>query len=175
VYFDPHLNIEIIGVPLERIKKHYKPEERVIEILEMPRDSFEVMVAEMIQEISSTSRISTNHFGVTGSILVKIHNPSFSDIDLTVYGYENALKAKHALIELLKSSKNFRRLNKDEIEKYAKEISRIHALNFTEASMLFKERWYAGILKTSSSHFIQLKLKAKYMKNTNQESTSLRG
>jgi len=147
VYYDPYLNIEIIGVPLDKIKKHYKPEERAEEIIKNPQDSLEQIAAEIIREISSKSKIPISYLGITGSILVKIHNPLFSDIDLIIYGRSNSIKVKQALAELLESNVNFRRLNSHEIKKFASEISRIHALTFKEATILLRERWYAGIYK----------------------------
>jgi len=163
VYFDPYLNIEIIGIPHEDIKEHYKPEERIKEILKKPKDPLEEKVKEMITTISKESNTSTNFFGITGSILIKIHSPNFSDIDITIYGLQNSLRVKEALKKLLTEHREFRRLNKEEIEKHAKNISRIHDLSFKETLKLINERWNIGKFKETffSIHPVKLEEEVK--------------
>lgn len=163
VYLDPYLNIEITEIPHEDIKEHHKPEERVKEIIKKPKDSLEEKVKEMISIISRESNTPTKFFGVTGSILAKIHNPKISDIDITVYGLQSALKVREAINMLLTEKGEFRKLNKKEMEKHARNISIIHDLSFEEALKLLNERWNTGKFKEKffSIHPVKLEEEVK--------------
>jgi Uncharacterized protein conserved in archaea len=81
VVLDKYRNIELIEVPKNRVRIHYKPEERLQEVFKRPRDSLESLVLEMVEKLALTSEVSVSNFGVTGSILLGIHNPQYSDID----------------------------------------------------------------------------------------------
>ncbi|MEM2606995.1 MAG: hypothetical protein QW101_08105, partial [Ignisphaera sp.] len=85
VVYDEYRNIELIEVEKRWIKKHYRPEERLNEILNEPKDSLEQMAKELVTKLSEESGVSLKYFGITGSILLNIHNPSISDIDIVVY------------------------------------------------------------------------------------------
>lgn len=163
VYFDPYLNIEIIGIPHEDIKEHYKPEYRLKEIIREPKDPLEEKVKEMISIISRKTQTPIKFFGVTGSILIKIHNPKFSDIDITVYGLQNSLKVKEIMKTILIEEKDFRKLNQKELEKHAKNITKIHELSFQEAIKLLSERWNIGKYKETffSIHPVKLEEEVK--------------
>ncbi len=147
VYFDKYLNIEIIGIPVNEIKTHYRPEVRMQEILKKSSDELEADVAFLARELASAGNISKAYLGVTGSILIKIHNPKFSDIDLIVYGRENALRIKNSISNLINQNKSFRRLDEITKKRLAKEISQIHPLTLHEAYKLISERWYNGFFR----------------------------
>ncbi|NPB00359.1 MAG: hypothetical protein GXO10_03195 [Crenarchaeota archaeon] len=102
VTYDKYLNIELIQVPIEDIRIHYRPEERVQEILKEPRDRLEEVTKELVEKLVDSSGISTHYIGVTGSLLAKIHNVDMSDIDVLVYSKKNTLKMIDALHDLLR-------------------------------------------------------------------------
>ncbi len=79
-------------VPMDRISKIYRPEERLREIIECPKDKIE----EKISTLVNTLPVPARKIGITGSILVGLHNEN-SDIDLVVYGIKNHEKARMAL------------------------------------------------------------------------------
>ncbi len=149
VRFDEYFNTELILVPKQKIKVHFKPEDRLREILSNPRDELESLAAELIDIISTESGVETRFLGISGSILLKMHDVRFSDIDLVVYGRANALKIKHALIELLDGElKGFSRPKGRILELWAKDIVRIHPLSLTEAIRHYgKERWSRALFK----------------------------
>lgn len=96
------LGMEMSAVPRRLVKRHYRPEERLRE-LHTPMvdlDPLEAKVVELTSLLAKTGGLDVGCLGVTGSVLTRIHNPSFSDIDLTVYGRENALRLKAALEQL---------------------------------------------------------------------------
>ncbi len=100
VTYDKYLNIELVQVPIEDIKIHYKPEERIREILKEPRDILEETAKELVENLIDSSGISVDYIGVTGSLLAKIHNVEKSDIDVLVYSKKNTLRMIDALRSL---------------------------------------------------------------------------
>ncbi|MBU7015440.1 MAG: hypothetical protein HXS52_09420 [Theionarchaea archaeon] len=100
VYYCPVRNIEMSMVPKDRIGQYYAPEERISQLLDFPQDRLEEKVAAFVAEIMSETSIPLNYLGITGSILIGLHSPVFSDIDLIVYGRRNALLVKEVLPRL---------------------------------------------------------------------------
>lgn len=143
IYFDKYLNIEYSSVPIKMIKKHFKPEERLKELLiEKSKDKLEEIAIELVKMIANESNVSFDYFGISGSILLKIHNIEFSDIDLIVYGYENSIKVKEAIKKILLEEKYGIHPPKGKIlESWANDIIKIHPLNFKEAYKLYSEKW----------------------------------
>ncbi len=70
-------------IKLQDIKEVYLCKEK---IKEDPKDELVKKAIELINFLSKEFEISINSFGITGSILLGIHNLAFSDIDIVVYG-----------------------------------------------------------------------------------------
>jgi predicted nucleotidyltransferase len=87
-------------VPLDRVAEYYVPEVRLAEIMAAPRDPLEEEAAALAAQLAQATGIPVTALGVTGSLLPGIHNPAFSDIDLTVYGSADAWRVCHFLREL---------------------------------------------------------------------------
>lgn len=104
VSYCPVRDMRFSMVPEAFIAEYCVPEVRLQEILAGPRDPLEEAVAGLAEEIAAGAGISLQALGVTGSILLGIHDPAFSDIDLTVYGLENALRVKAWLLEAAQRS-----------------------------------------------------------------------
>jgi len=100
VVYDEYFNIELIEVPRSEIIKHYKPEERAREILAHPEDLLERETKILLEDILSYTGLSLDNIGVTGSILLKIHNIEKSDIDLIFYGKETVKTVQEAIEKL---------------------------------------------------------------------------
>jgi predicted nucleotidyltransferase len=149
IVFDRYRSIELIEVPRDRIKIHYKPEERLRELVEEPKDGLEVLAKELVEKLSQESGVPLNYFGITGSILLKIHNPSISDIDIVVYGKDNAYRVRDTLIKLLDTEAlGFSRPKDDILESWAEGITRIHPLTLDEAKTLYgKYKWNRALYK----------------------------
>jgi len=147
--FDMYRSIELVEVPIERIYIHYLPEVRAKEILQNPADALEEHAKNLIEEISNASGVSVEAFGVTGSILLKIHNLQYSDVDLVVYGRQNALKVRETLKQLLDESKRgFSRPRGEELLKWASEIVRVHPLTVEEAVNYYSRvKWNRALFK----------------------------
>jgi len=89
-------------VPVDDVKEHYKPVERLQELRSSkdlePLEARALRFAELLKESAGTA---WNAIGISGSILVGLHTAN-SDIDPVVYGSENCWKAHSALKSTLK-------------------------------------------------------------------------
>ena len=77
-------------IPHERVALYYRPEARLAQVLERPGDSMEQELAALTESLLAATGIPLESLGITGSMLLGIHNPSFSDLDIIVYGVEAA-------------------------------------------------------------------------------------
>lgn len=142
VHYCPVRDIKFSMIPQEHVKNYYLPEQRLREILEIPRDLFDEEVCAFVSEIIACTGIEKKDFGVTGSILLGIHNPEFSDIDLLVYGLENALKVRAALKE--RRSPKIRPVTGETLEEWCTSIASHFPLSHEEARYLVGRRWNYG-------------------------------
>ena len=98
------LNLSFSAVPIERISKHYLPEEHLAKLRTLrDLDVLQQKAVDLATVISQESGVSVKYFGVTGSILVDLHNVKFSDIDLVVYGRSHIPQVKDALLRLYRN------------------------------------------------------------------------
>src|SRR3989337_617980 len=98
LFYSPFYNILMTAVPSEYVAKHYKPEEKLAQLMNAKRlDALQKKVVRFVSFLSEKSNVPTEFFGVTGSILLNIHRMDVSDIDLTVYGLKTSLAVKQVL------------------------------------------------------------------------------
>jgi len=90
VHYCPVRDMVFSMVPQERVQTYYCPEQRLAQLLVHPNDPLEEETASAVEAIRSATGIAPADLGITGSILLGTHDPSFSDIDLMVYGRDNA-------------------------------------------------------------------------------------
>ncbi|MFQ6135966.1 MAG: nucleotidyltransferase domain-containing protein [Candidatus Hydrothermarchaeales archaeon] len=116
-------------VPREKVSKVYHPDERLKEILYRAKDELEEKVKKLSEAFVE---VPTQKKGVTGSLLVDLHNPH-SDIDFVIYGTKNHERARNRLRELLREGAEFRPLNRGEwFAAYEKRFPRYKTLSFEE-------------------------------------------
>lgn len=141
-----HIGLEMITVPIDSIKEHFKPELRLKELYveSYDLDVLERKTVELVDLLSRASGIPVEYFGVTGSILLKIHNPSFSDIDLTVYGRSNAHKIKQTLTEL-RRDELVKWLDGREFNRWVYSKAKQYKLSFEDAWEICRRVWNRGI------------------------------
>lgn len=84
-------------VPHDSVKTYFHPERRLAQILTSPADSLEEETVKIVAQIRRLAGIPLNDLGITGSILLGIHNPEFSDIDLMVFGRQNVNRLRQIL------------------------------------------------------------------------------
>ncbi len=105
--FIPYYGGEIPVIPVSSVARIYNPLERIDEIITHPQDILEEKALDLIEDIMYSSRIHGG-IGLTGSILIGIHNPQISDIDLVVYGWRNSINVIEAVEEGATNLKPFR-------------------------------------------------------------------
>jgi predicted nucleotidyltransferase len=149
VFHSKVLGFKISAVPKRYIVRHYIPQKRLEEIVEKgPEDALEEKVLELVDLLSERAGVPKSFFGVTGSILLKIHNPSFSDIDLVVYGREQSLRVKAALLSLYEEgSSDLTRLQGAALEKWCLEKAEAYPVSTREAAAIYARRWNYALYK----------------------------
>jgi len=139
VHYCPVRNMLFSMVPKDRVRTYYCPEERLAQLLLAPADPLEAEVARLTEDIRNITGIPLASLGVTGSILLNIHDPSFSDIDLIIYGREHVERLKAALAE--NSIPGVTSLGETFMRGWRQRITEQHALNDQEARWLASRRW----------------------------------
>lgn len=100
--YDPFFDEKVCEVPVNAVKKHYKPAEKLGELRSSDSlDMLEILSLQLTRLLKETANIPWNTVGISGSILVGLHTPN-SDIDPIVYGSQNCRRVHSALKMLLK-------------------------------------------------------------------------
>lgn len=138
--------ISLPAVPKDRIASHLFPETRLLELQSAKsRDELESKATKLTQVLSKGAGVQIESLGLTGSILARIHNPRFSDIDLVVYGFANALRVKTFLHTPENSpSREIRKLTGTSREKWISERLRSTPLTRQDAVALLARKWNIG-------------------------------
>ena len=92
------------------------------------------------------SNVSEEKLGVTGSLLLDIHNPNFSDIDLTVYGLRNCWKLRDSIIETRDNSL-ITRLTGKNLKAWCINKAKFYPLSPIEAEKIYERKWNLGHYK----------------------------
>ncbi len=140
----PVRNITISWVPKSHVKQYYHPRERLWEIMSMgAKDLLEQKLLNLIVLLEKKTGIK-NSLGVTGSILTGTHNPSFSDIDLTVHGYDASRKLIEALRELKEEADLVKPVTPEEKERWVKNRAGRFSLSIEDLRNIAEKRWNYG-------------------------------
>jgi predicted nucleotidyltransferase len=135
--------ITLPAVPTDRIVEHLRPEERLLRLQSAQHcDELEEKALRLVGLISQNAGVPTEGLGVTGSLLARIHDPSFSDIDLVVYGFNNALRMRDFLSE---PSGAVGRLAGASLEKWITERVNSTPLTRQNAIDLLARKWNIGL------------------------------
>ncbi len=148
VYWCPVRNVTLIMVPKSFIRKYYEPEGRVNELLHSETlDSLEEKAAALIDTLSEHSGVRKRSFGLTGSLLLKIHDTKVSDIDLTVYGMMESLKVKETLLDLYKQGGEINRTPREKREEWLNKRRKIFPLPVKQLQRIAGKKWNYGVFK----------------------------
>ena len=144
LYDCPVRNIQLSAVPYTDIETYYHPTERLGSIMTNPRDPLEEKAAAVARLLGE--HVDPGCLGVTGSLLLGSHNPAFSDIDLTVYGRDNAELVREAVLEA-KRSGEFRFYTEDEALDWCSKRAQIFPLSVEELRRVLDRRWNFGYVQ----------------------------
>ena len=142
VSYCPVRDFRFSMVPRDHVARYYLPEARMVEILRSPQDPLEEEVRGLALRMAAGAAVDPAALGVTGSILIGLHNPEFSDIDLTVYGRDNARRLRNALHQ--SNVPSVRRLDDPFMAKWSKGIAERFPLTVEEARTFASRRWNYG-------------------------------
>jgi predicted nucleotidyltransferase len=142
VHYCPVRDIRFSMVPHRYVAHYYIPEERLQEILFDPQDGLEEEVRDLVGYLEEAAAIPGEVLGVTGSILTGFHNPSFSDIDLLIYGAANGFSLRRQIRE--GRLPLFRRPDRAQVEAWCDRVMERFHLSAGEAMALARRRWNYG-------------------------------
>ena len=116
--YDQVFNEHLCEVPVENVKHHYQPVDRLRELRHGDKlDKAESQALRFAEILVKTANVSWDKMGISGSILVRLHT-SASDIDPLVYGSKACYKVYSALRSLLDDDKSpVKRYNLKELKK----------------------------------------------------------
>jgi predicted nucleotidyltransferase len=144
---DEFLNISFSAIQKKMIKIHYMPEKK-LETLERcsKLDSLQRRTVDLARILSKESDVKLENFGISGSILIDLHQISFSDIDLVVYGKNYGWMVKEAFLRLIHANNSkIKPFPKNEVPTPSRE-KRLRLMNKTQLKLFYDRKWNRGII-----------------------------
>jgi len=159
LYYSPVMGIKMSAVPLSKVLLHFKPEERLSQLAQMEKlDDLQRKVVDLVNLISDESGVPVESFGVTGSVLLDIHQ-NFSDIDLTVYGAKASKSVKETLKQIYNDPDSpIRRFDEKRIREWCLNKARMYPLTYEEAAKIFEKKWNRGLFRGTAFSIHPVKL-----------------
>ncbi|TXT56702.1 MAG: hypothetical protein BAJATHORv1_20295 [Candidatus Thorarchaeota archaeon] len=141
-YDDTHFGTDILKFPVSKVVHYFKPEERLKQIInEGPNDELERIVSKLACSFHDILDIPFDQLGVTGSIAWNAHNPSFSDINMNIHGFDWSWYLEENYPRLVQEDSS---LQLTEGALWANSVSRLRerivCLGSDEILVLFKRR-----------------------------------
>jgi len=148
LFHSPVDNITITAVPHQNIKEHFKPEEKLAQLRQASQlDSLQEKLVRFTRFLEETSGVPEGSFGVTGSLLLDIHQPKFSDLDVTVYGVKDSWALHRALSENRNSEMPMKRLKGKALKDWCIKKAKQYPLSPAEASKIYERKWNLGVFE----------------------------
>jgi len=148
LFHSPVDNITITAVPHQNIKEHFKPEEKLSQLRQASQlDSLQEKLVRFTRFLEETSGVPDGSFGVTGSLLLDIHQPTFSDLDVTVYGVKDSWVLHKALSENRNSEMPMKRLEGKAVKDWCIKKAKQYPLSPAEASKIYERKWNLGVFE----------------------------
>jgi hypothetical protein len=146
IYDSAVFQVKMSAVPKNYIHHHFHPEKKLSHLLRAQRcDCLQKKAITIASLISHESGVPLKYFGITGSILINVHRPEFSDIDLIIYGRENSLKVKDTMLRFFKSGDTpIKRLTGKMLEEWCTSKIGRFPLSLNEAKALYMRKWNRG-------------------------------
>jgi len=135
--------VEMSSIPITHVVEHYKPQAKLSRIFKMANpDALQTCSRDLVNYLSESTKIPIEEFGVTGSILIDLHNPKFSDVDLTISGRENGFKLKRSLPELsMEKDGPISSIPEKALNRWYQEKLSSHPLNVEELNIIQRRQW----------------------------------
>lgn len=118
LYFCEVSQVEMMGVPHNKVKEIIKPEERLTDIKEAEeKEPSNNPLIEKLLKVADFFHYKTgidyNNLGISGSILPNLQKDTVSDIDFVVYGLKNHRKAMKTFEEFKNKEVKIKKLEKN--------------------------------------------------------------
>ncbi len=159
LFHSPVDNITITAVPHRNIKDHFKPEEKLAQLRQAQQlDPLQQKLVRFVRFLEETSGVPAEFFGVTGSLLLDIHQPKFSDLDVTVCGIENSWLLHKALSENRDSEMPMKRLEDKALKEWGIRKAAQYPLSPADALKIYERKWNLGVFEDTwvSIHPVKL-------------------
>jgi predicted nucleotidyltransferase len=138
----PVMNITVSSVPHSSVRRYYHPKERLLGLFNKgASDPLEEKLLGLVDLFKTQTGLDRSDFGVTGSILTRNHNPSFSDIDLTIYGSRASNTVKSFVKKTRTRGGQIEPYEEDEMKKWCLARSSRFQLSVEETSKIAERRW----------------------------------
>jgi predicted nucleotidyltransferase len=162
IVHDPVFDEKLCEVPLEDVKRHYRPVNRLEELRHSgDLDALERNALEFMELLKSDAKTPWNALGISGSLLVKLHTPN-SDIDPIIYGTENSRKVYEALGSSMQNSKS-------NVKTYrAEELLKLYDFRLQDTQASFKDFIRTERRKVLQGKFGTTDYFARFVKNWNE-------
>ncbi|MBS7625947.1 hypothetical protein KEJ51_02740 [Candidatus Bathyarchaeota archaeon] len=148
LYRDDLLNITFTAVPLEAVGVHYKPEEKLKSFIDGEKlDPLQKKALDLALKLSRNSDIQLSKFGVTGSILIGLHQQEFSDVDLTIYGKQSGLRVRECMIDIFNSGDQELVRSPPELNPTPARESRLRLMNREQLKIFYERKWNRGLFR----------------------------
>jgi predicted nucleotidyltransferase len=145
LWTDPATGLRFSHVPADAVARYYVPERRLAEIVASPADPLERETRDLATLLADAAGLPLAAFGVSGSILLGLHNPAFSDIDLLVYGADRARRVR-AVIDGLEGE-GLVQLPEERRARWRAETSARFGLDGAAVADLEARRWHYRLFR----------------------------
>lgn len=157
--FIPNYGSETPIIPISMISKVYDPRYRVKEIIEKPRDILEKNCLEILFELCRNIRLDS--IGLTGTLLIGIHNPKYSDIDLVIYDLKDSRDTIEFIVE---NPSLFKSLSGDRLKNWCERVFKVTNIDPKTIYKLYRV-WRRGLFTDIEYSFIFNKGVFEYIDN----------
>ena len=145
LFYSSVYNITMSAVPLQYLIAHFKPEKKLTALFKAAHlDSLQQKLVHLVSSLTDLADIPADCFGVTGSILLDIHNLSLSDIDIVVYGTEASYTLKNALKDSAFDVPQMKPFKGNRLRQWCLKKARNHHISVAEAERIYNRKWNIG-------------------------------
>jgi len=155
IVHDPIFDETLCEVPINTIKKHYKPIEKLRTLLSSKKlADLETNAVQLTESLQEPTDIPWSSIGFSGSVLVRLQTPK-SDIDPVVYGVENCRSAYAALEKLLKDGEShFKPYSREELQALFDFRSKDTIMSFEDFARVESRKAFQGMFD-GTDYFIR--------------------
>jgi predicted nucleotidyltransferase len=160
-------NVQMMGVPIEKVEKLLQPTERLKEIMKsQQKDKLLEKVVKLADIFHDHTGISYNKMGVSGSILPGLYNSNISDIDFVIYGLKNHRDVMKAFENIKNEKGILKGIEGDYWKKLYKKRIKDDSLTYEEFRWYENRKHNRGVLEGTLFDILQTRdwneIKGKY-------------